>query len=165
VAPQPTPVPDEWIGLCPRYRDDARALEKAKHPKGSWLNAGFAVECCLKAAIMKKDRLNRWPDPDAAPDLWTHDLRGLTAGATLILEAKLTPGSIQFLVEFLHYRVDQVSIRCPLCCNAKYILVASFLGLRGFLLSSFCHGSIFSLFCPRTALSLRLPDPAWLHHH
>jgi hypothetical protein len=46
-------------------------------PEGAWLNAGFAVECCLKAAIMKKERLNRWPDLDSAPDLWTHDLRGL----------------------------------------------------------------------------------------
>jgi hypothetical protein len=41
------------------------------------LSAGFAVECCLKAAIMTKERLNRWPDRESAPDLWTHDLRGL----------------------------------------------------------------------------------------
>ncbi len=41
------------------------------------MNAGFAIECCLKAAIMKKERLNRWPDREAAPDLWTHDLRVL----------------------------------------------------------------------------------------
>ncbi len=26
---------------------------------------------------MKRERLNRWPDPDTAPELWTHDLRGL----------------------------------------------------------------------------------------
>lgn len=26
---------------------------------------------------MKKERLNRWPGPDTAPDLWTHDLREL----------------------------------------------------------------------------------------
>jgi hypothetical protein len=26
---------------------------------------------------MKKERLNRWPDKVDAPDLWTHDLRGL----------------------------------------------------------------------------------------
>lgn len=26
---------------------------------------------------MKKERLNRWPDRDSAPDLWTHDLRDL----------------------------------------------------------------------------------------
>lgn len=26
---------------------------------------------------MKKDRLNRWPDKDEAPELWTHELRDL----------------------------------------------------------------------------------------
>jgi HEPN domain-containing protein len=79
VAVQPVPVnsPDEWLDLCRRYRDDAQALQKAKRPDGAWLNAGFAVECCLKAAIMKKERLNRWPEPDRAPELWTHDLRAL----------------------------------------------------------------------------------------
>jgi hypothetical protein len=63
--------------LSRRYRDDAEALRRAKRPDGAWLNAGFSVECCLKAAIMKKEGLNRWPDQQDAPDLWTHDLRGL----------------------------------------------------------------------------------------
>jgi hypothetical protein len=36
--------------------------------------AGFSVEMCLKAAIMKKERFNCWPDRDIAPELWTHDL-------------------------------------------------------------------------------------------
>lgn len=39
--------------------------------------AGFAVECLLKAAIMKKEGMNRWPDREDAPGLWTHDLRPL----------------------------------------------------------------------------------------
>lgn len=26
---------------------------------------------------MKKERLNRWPDRESAPELWTHDLRVL----------------------------------------------------------------------------------------
>jgi hypothetical protein len=79
VAIQPIPVNsrDEWLELCRRYRDDALALRRAKRPDGAWLNAGFAVECYLKAAVMKKERLNRWPDKDSAPDLWSHDLRGL----------------------------------------------------------------------------------------
>jgi hypothetical protein len=41
------------------------------------LSAGFAIECCLKAAIMKREGLNRWPDKNSAPDLWTHSLRDL----------------------------------------------------------------------------------------
>jgi hypothetical protein len=52
-------------------------LYGVRRADGAWLNAGFAVECCLKAAIMKKEGLNRWPDKDEAPDLWTHDLTGL----------------------------------------------------------------------------------------
>jgi hypothetical protein len=68
---------DEWAQLCGRYRADSRALLDARRPDGAWLAAGFAVECCLKAAIMKKERLNRWPDRDEAPDLWSHDLMGL----------------------------------------------------------------------------------------
>jgi hypothetical protein len=63
--------------LCKRYRDDARTLLGANRPEGAWLNAGLSVECCLKAAIMKKERLNRWPGLDTAPDLWTHNLRDL----------------------------------------------------------------------------------------
>jgi hypothetical protein len=63
--------------LAKRYREDARALLQSKRPDGSWLSSGFSVECCLKAAIMKKERLNRWPDRESAPDLWTHDLRDL----------------------------------------------------------------------------------------
>ena len=49
----------------------------ARRPEGAWLAAGFAVECCLKSVIMRRERLNRWPGPDTAPELWTHDLRGL----------------------------------------------------------------------------------------
>jgi hypothetical protein len=26
---------------------------------------------------MKRERLNRWPDRESAPELWTHDLRAL----------------------------------------------------------------------------------------
>jgi hypothetical protein len=63
--------------LFSRYRGDAKALLGSSRPEGAWLAAGFAVECCLKAAIMKKERMNRWPDPGDAPELWTHDLRGL----------------------------------------------------------------------------------------
>jgi hypothetical protein len=69
--------PDGWLALFKRYRGDALVLLKAGHVDGAWLNSGFAMECCLKAAIMKKERLNRWPDKEDAPDLWTHELWSL----------------------------------------------------------------------------------------
>jgi len=68
---------DGWLKLCVRYRGDAQALLAAQRTSGAWLAAGFALECCIKAAIMQKERFNRWPGPDTAPDLWTHDLRDL----------------------------------------------------------------------------------------
>ena len=77
VFHQPVHSVDEWLALCRRYRGDAEALRASHRPEGAWLNAGFAVECCLKAAVMKKEGLNRWPDKDSAPDLWTHELRDL----------------------------------------------------------------------------------------
>lgn len=77
IPPIPVNSPDDWIELCRRYRDDARTLLRSRRPDGAWLNGGFAVECCLKAAIMKKERLNRWPDRDSAPELWSHDLGDL----------------------------------------------------------------------------------------
>lgn len=77
IAPIPVHSSSDWIELCRRYRDDARALLRGRRPEGAWLNGGFAIECCLKAAIMKKDGLNRWPDKEDAPELWSHDLRGL----------------------------------------------------------------------------------------
>jgi len=77
IQPVPANSVDEWLALCRRYRGDAQGLCQLRRSDGAWLNAGFAVECVLKAAIMKKEGLNRWPDPQDAPDLWTHDLRGL----------------------------------------------------------------------------------------
>lgn len=74
---QPVNSPDEWVALCRRYIGDAKALRDLQRAEGAWLAAGFAVECSLKAAIMKKERLNRWPDRASAPGLWTHDLRDL----------------------------------------------------------------------------------------
>lgn len=73
--------------LCRQHLDAACALLAAKQPNRAWIEAGFAVECCLKAAIMSKERLNRWPSPGGEPELWTHDLvalakrLGITAAA------------------------------------------------------------------------------------
>jgi hypothetical protein len=56
---QPVNSPDEWLALCRRYRGDAQTLRDTLRPDGAWMNAGFAIECCLKAAIMKKENVFR----------------------------------------------------------------------------------------------------------
>lgn len=65
---------DEWLQLYRQKRNAALALRDASQPNEAWLNAGFSIEACLKAAIMRKEGLNRWPGPHEDPRLWTHDL-------------------------------------------------------------------------------------------
>ena len=68
---------DDWLELARRHYGDARALKAARRNDGVWMASGFAVEAVLKASIMAKERLNRWPDRNEAPELYTHDLRAL----------------------------------------------------------------------------------------
>lgn len=65
--------------LCKQNRDGARVLLDARQPNTAWNCVGFALECCLKAAIMKKEGMNRWPESSDKPELWTHDLQALSA--------------------------------------------------------------------------------------
>lgn len=60
------------------YRELAdHALSHEKTTSAAWSQAGFALECTLKAAIMRRERLNSWPSRAARKDLYTHDLADL----------------------------------------------------------------------------------------
>lgn len=52
---------DDWMALGRRHHNGARVLKKHKQFSLAWDETGFAVECYLKAAIMKKNGWNRWP--------------------------------------------------------------------------------------------------------
>lgn len=67
---------EDWLALvescrilCERCKEDSQVSGMV------WAQAGFAVECILKAAIHSKERLNRWPND--RPDLRTHNLKEL----------------------------------------------------------------------------------------
>lgn len=67
--------PDEWIALARRHERAACILAQHRTDASlAWDHAGFAVECALKACIMSKERLNRWPDRDEDPSLHDHRL-------------------------------------------------------------------------------------------
>lgn len=69
---------EEWIALAKSARTSAYAL--LKHPSThnqAWSQAGFSIECLLKASIMAKERFNTWPSRGARGDLYTHDLEKL----------------------------------------------------------------------------------------
>jgi hypothetical protein len=76
--------------LCRQHRNAARALIDAHQPNEAWNHAGFSIEMCLKAAIMSRERMNRWPSTVERPDLWTHDLAYL-AGLLGISHQRLDP--------------------------------------------------------------------------
>lgn len=64
---------DDWLSLAERHRKGAYILKKGKQYALSWEHTGFAVECYIKAAIMKKNGWNRWPSYSDRPDVWTHE--------------------------------------------------------------------------------------------
>jgi hypothetical protein len=55
----------------------ALALKSRGLGSQTYFNSGLAVECALKAYIMRIERLNSWPSRASRPDLYTHDLRKL----------------------------------------------------------------------------------------
>ena len=65
---------DMWR-LVDRQRATAAAMVEDKdHCASAWSAAGLAVELALKATIMRRRRLNAWPD---AGDLHSHNIRFL----------------------------------------------------------------------------------------
>jgi hypothetical protein len=70
--------PSERLNLARRHEISARALaENRIAAAAAYSHVGFAAECALKAYIMWKERLNRWPDRASRSELYTHDLRKL----------------------------------------------------------------------------------------
>ena len=75
---------DEWMMLVQRHERTARVMARDKVAAAEgFFHAGLAVECALKAYIMRRERLNGWPSRDARPELHTHDLRRLMAIADI----------------------------------------------------------------------------------
>ena len=49
-------------------------------------HVGTSIEHALKAVIMKREGLNRWPDRTAPGNYWTHDLNKLRTKLNLKLD-------------------------------------------------------------------------------
>lgn len=69
---------EDWLRLVAQHERAANLLCEDKHAaqQGAF-HVGLAVECALKAYIIRTERLNAWPSRDARPELYTHDLREL----------------------------------------------------------------------------------------
>jgi hypothetical protein len=83
-----------WLSLVRQHEGAAKLLARDKNVASQgYFHAGLAVECALKAYIMRRERLNAWPSKEARADLWTHDLRALReiAQIPLAVAASLAP--------------------------------------------------------------------------
>lgn len=118
---------DEWLILAERHEAGARQLLEAGSTDLAWFNAGLSVECMLKAAIMRKDGLNRWPERPSRPDLWTHDLTRLAKAAGINLPGLITdPISAAFLVVLLWRRGEGYNPKTmPLRVASDMVLAAT----------------------------------------
>jgi hypothetical protein len=70
-------TPKEWAELARQKLETADAVNKAGQRQLAYDEYGYAVECTIKALIMRRKRLNRWPDYIERPHLYRHNLTAL----------------------------------------------------------------------------------------
>ena len=69
---------EDWLSICRQHEHAAKKLcDDKRAASQGYFHAGLAVECALKAYIMRVERLNSWPSRQHRPELYTHDLRQL----------------------------------------------------------------------------------------
>lgn len=74
----------DWLRTAERHLQDARTLKtRGGSSEAVFHYAGLAVECALKAVIMKRERWNQWPSRAREPKLHKHDLKRLLKRAGL----------------------------------------------------------------------------------
>jgi HEPN domain-containing protein len=86
---------DEWFGEARNYHQAAEAAAREHLWRQAYQQAGQAVELALKGRIMRRERLNRWPDRHERRDLYIHDLGRLAAlaGIQVFFEQEALAGS------------------------------------------------------------------------
>lgn len=76
-------VADDWEKIALNKLKAAIHLKQIRSLAEDYEQAGCAIECALKARIMRHERLNQWPSRDRRRELYTHDLAFLMKSAGL----------------------------------------------------------------------------------
>ena len=80
---------DEWVAMARQHEASARQLVRPGAPVIArahvLYHVGCSVEFALKALIMRREGLNRWPDRSAS-DYWTHDLNKLLRKLGIVIQ-------------------------------------------------------------------------------
>ncbi len=66
---------EDWERTAREYAAAARRLARMRPPmwRSAYHEAGLALECALKACIMRLHGLNHWPTRSRRPEFYTHD--------------------------------------------------------------------------------------------
>ena len=87
---------EDFFATANRHIRDAEKLAKVGgSPESIYGFSGLAVECALKAVIMRRQGMNRWPDRDSKPELYIHDLKRLLkySGLKPEIQAEIDKGT------------------------------------------------------------------------
>jgi HEPN domain-containing protein len=85
----------DFQALANERINDADALLNAGRFSGAYYNAGFAVECALKACVARNTRQFDFPlHPDEARKTWSHDLNRLLEFSGLSAHLASQPDSL-----------------------------------------------------------------------
>lgn len=104
----------EWCDLARQKRHAAQLLLNGGQTAEAWINAGFAVECAVKAAIFQKERFNTWPSRGSRPDLYIHDLTSLLRIAGVDVNSLVgDPIGPKLMTVLLWQRSDGYKTRMP----------------------------------------------------
>ncbi|MDP4026231.1 hypothetical protein Q8W71_26750 [Methylobacterium sp. NEAU 140] len=102
---------DEWLELADLYRALARqALADDTTASAAWSQAGFSLECTLKAAIMRRERLNAWPSRASRRELYTHKIADLARVLGMTID-EMHPIAPAWAVVLQWWRDDMYSLR------------------------------------------------------
>lgn len=124
---RPTIGRDDWLRMAEAKREAARLTVDSKLACGeAWMAAGFAVEFSLKAYIMRRFGMNRWPDKQARPELYVHDIRKLfdIAGVDLSTVPKASRGAVRTILDW--DRLHEYAGRKMARSNARSMVEAAF---------------------------------------
>jgi hypothetical protein len=74
---------DDWEAAARQKLKAAIHLQQIRSLPEAYEQAGFAVECALKARIMRHERLNQWPSRERRRELYSHGLSFLLRASGL----------------------------------------------------------------------------------
>ncbi|WP_084510609.1 HEPN domain-containing protein [Nocardia lijiangensis] len=86
-------ISEDMRVLARRRLKEAEVLLAAGEWSGAYYLAGYAIECALKACILKSVKKFHMPNKDKINKAWSHDLTALLKEANLTADQQIKAGT------------------------------------------------------------------------